>query len=86
MASDAIIVGFNVRPAAGARELAEQEGVDIRTYQVIYDAIDDIKSALSGLLKPEERERILGERGGPRRSSGCRSSVSIGRFATSSTA
>jgi translation initiation factor IF-2 len=61
MASDAIIVGFNVRPSAGARELAEQEGVDIRTYRVIYDAIDDIKSALSGLLKPEEHERILGE-------------------------
>ena len=61
MASDAIIVGFNVRPSAGARELAEAEGVDIRTYRVIYDAIDDIKAALSGLLKPEQRERILGE-------------------------
>jgi translation initiation factor IF-2 len=61
MASDAIIVGFNVRPSAGARELAEAEGVDIRTYKVIYDAIDDIKAALSGLLKPEEREEILGE-------------------------
>ena len=61
MASDAIIVGFNVRPSAGARELAEEEGVDIRTYRVIYDAIDDIKAALSGLLKPEQRERILGE-------------------------
>jgi translation initiation factor IF-2 len=61
MASDAIIVGFNVRPSASARELAEKEGVDIRTYRVIYDAIDDIKSALSGLLKPEQRERILGE-------------------------
>jgi translation initiation factor IF-2 len=61
MASDAIIVGFNVRPSAGARELAEKEGVDIRTYKVIYDAIDDIKAALSGLLKPEERERVLGE-------------------------
>jgi translation initiation factor IF-2 len=61
MASDAIIVGFNVRPSAGARELAESEGVDIRTYRVIYDAIDDVKAALSGLLKPEQRERILGE-------------------------
>jgi translation initiation factor IF-2 len=61
MASDAIIVGFNVRPSAGARELAEAEGVDIRTYRVIYDAIDDIKAALSGLLKPEQREQILGE-------------------------
>ncbi len=61
MASNAIIVGFNVRPSAGSRELAEKEGVDIRTYRVIYDAIDDIKAALSGMLKPEERERILGE-------------------------
>jgi translation initiation factor IF-2 len=61
IASDAIIVGFNVRPDTGARELAEKEGVDIRTYRVIYDAIDDIKAALSGMLKPEERERVLGE-------------------------
>jgi translation initiation factor IF-2 len=61
MASDAIIVGFNVRPNAGSRELAEKEGVDIRLYRVIYDAIDDIKSALSGMLKPEEREKVLGE-------------------------
>jgi translation initiation factor IF-2 len=61
IASDAIIVGFNVRPSAGARELAEEERVDIRTYKVIYDAIDDIKAALSGMLKPEEREQILGE-------------------------
>jgi translation initiation factor IF-2 len=61
MASDAIIVGFNVRPSAGARELAADEGVDIRTYRVIYDAIDAIKAALSGMLKPEEREEILGE-------------------------
>jgi translation initiation factor IF-2 len=61
MASNAIIVGFNVRPAAQTREMAEREGIDIRLYRVIYDAIDDIKAALSGLLKPEERERILGE-------------------------
>jgi len=61
MASNAIIVGFNVRPGATTRELAEKEGVDIRLYQVIYDAIDDIKAALSGLLKPEEREKVLGE-------------------------
>jgi translation initiation factor IF-2 len=61
IASEAIIVGFNVRPDANARELAEKEGIDIRTYRVIYDAIDDIKAAVSGLLKPEERERILGE-------------------------
>jgi translation initiation factor IF-2 len=60
-ASDAIIVGFNVRPDASTREMADREGIDIRLYKVIYDAIDDIKAALSGLLKPEERERVLGE-------------------------
>ena len=60
-AATAIVVGFNVRPNANARELAEREGVDIRLYRVIYDAIDDVKAALSGMLKPEERERILGE-------------------------
>jgi translation initiation factor IF-2 len=59
--ADAIVVGFNVRPNANARELAEREGLDIRLYRVIYDAIDDVKAALSGMLKPEERERILGE-------------------------
>ncbi len=59
--ASAIVVGFNVRPNANARELAENEGVDIRLYRVIYDAIDDVKAALSGMLKPEERESILGE-------------------------
>ena len=59
--ANAIVVGFNVRPNANARELAEREGVDIRLYRVIYDAIDDVKAALSGMLKPEERETILGE-------------------------
>ena len=61
MASTAIVIGFNVRPDRGARELADREGVDVRLYRVIYDAIDDVKAALSGMLKPEERERILGE-------------------------
>ena len=61
MASNAIIVGFNVRPDTQSRELAEREGVDIKLYRVIYDAIDDIKSALSGLLKPERREKVVGE-------------------------
>jgi translation initiation factor IF-2 len=61
MASDAVVIGFNVRPDKLARELAEQEKVDIRLYQVIYDAIDDIKAALSGMLKPEEREKMGGE-------------------------
>jgi translation initiation factor IF-2 len=59
--ANALVVGFNVRPNVNARELAEREGVDIRLYRVIYDAIDDVKAALSGMLKPEERESILGE-------------------------
>jgi len=59
-ASDAVIVGFHVRPEPRARELAAQEGVDIRTYSVIYEAVEDIKAAISGLLPPERREEILG--------------------------
>ncbi|HYF12640.1 MAG TPA: translation initiation factor IF-2, partial [Actinomycetota bacterium] len=59
-ASNAIVIGFNVRPDAQARELAEKEGVDVRTYRVIYDAIDDIRSALSGMLSPEEQESLTG--------------------------
>ncbi len=60
LASRAIVIGFNVRPDANAQELAEREGVDVRLYRVIYDAIDDIRSALAGLLKPEQRETSLG--------------------------
>ena len=60
LASGAIVVGFNVRPDVQARELAEKEGVDVRLYRVIYDATDDIRGALSGMLKPEERETELG--------------------------
>jgi len=60
LASGAIVVGFNVRPDVQARELAEKEGVDVRLYRVIYDAIDDIRGALSGMLKPEERETEQG--------------------------
>ncbi|HET7869861.1 MAG TPA: translation initiation factor IF-2 [Actinomycetota bacterium] len=60
VASNAIVVGFNVRPDANARELSDREGVDVRLYRVIYEAIDDIRSALSGMLKPEEREIDLG--------------------------
>ena len=60
MASNAIVVGFNVRPDKQARDLAEKEGVDIRLYRVIYDAIDDIRAALSGMLKPEQREEEIG--------------------------
>ena len=60
-ASGAIILGFHVRPDANARAAAEREGVDIRTYRIIYEAVADVKSALEGLLKPEEKETILGE-------------------------
>ncbi len=59
-ASDAIIVGFQVRPSAQARKLAEQEGVDIRLYSIIYQAIDEIKEAMEGMLSPEIKEEILG--------------------------
>ncbi|MCR5297943.1 MAG: translation initiation factor IF-2 [Paludibacteraceae bacterium] len=59
-ASDAIIIGFDVRPTAGARKLADQEKVDIRTYSVIYDAIDDVKSAMEGMLSPELKEEVTG--------------------------
>ncbi len=61
VASNALVIGFNVRPDKQARDRAEKEHVDVRLYQVIYDAIDDIKAALSGMLKPEERENILGD-------------------------
>jgi translation initiation factor IF-2 len=59
-ASRAIIIGFHIRPTIKAKELAESESVDIRLYKVIYDAIDDIKKALEGLLEPEEREEAVG--------------------------
>ncbi|HEX5017757.1 MAG TPA: translation initiation factor IF-2 [Actinomycetes bacterium] len=59
-ASDAIIIGFNVRPEGRARELSDREGVDIRYYSVIYQAIDDIENALKGMLKPEFEEVELG--------------------------
>ena len=57
-ASDAIIVGFQVRPSKAARALAEQEGVDIRLYSVIYDTIEEIKSAMEGMLAPETKEEV----------------------------
>lgn len=60
LATGAQIVGFNVRAMPAARELAEKEGIQLRYYSVIYDVIDDIKQALSGLLSPELRENILG--------------------------
>jgi len=59
-ASNAIIIGFNVRPVTNAQSLAEREHVDVRTYSIIYDAINDVKRALEGLLEPTYRERFLG--------------------------
>jgi translation initiation factor IF-2 len=59
--SNAIIIGFHVRPDANARNTAAREGVDIRTYNIIYEAIEDVRAALEGLLSPEEREVMLGE-------------------------
>lgn len=59
-ASDAIIIGFQVRPSQGARKLAEKEEIEIRLYSVIYDAINEVKSGIEGMLEPEEKEEILG--------------------------
>ncbi len=58
--SGAIIMGFGVRPDAKSRQLAEQDGVEIKLYEVIYNAVDDVRAALEGMLAPEERETILG--------------------------
>ena len=60
VASDAVIIGFNVRPEGKARELADREGVDVRYYSVIYQAIDEVEAALKGMLKPEFEEAQLG--------------------------
>ncbi|MFZ4861541.1 translation initiation factor IF-2 [Sphingobacterium sp. Mn56C] len=60
-ASDAIIVGFQVRPTQGARKLAENEQIDIRLYSIIYDAIEEIKSAMEGMLEPKFEEKIVAE-------------------------
>jgi len=60
-ASSAIVIGFNVRPAGKSRALADQEGVDIKMYQIIYDAIDDVKKAMVGMLSPVTREKIIGK-------------------------
>src|SRR5690606_22673499 len=60
LTAKAVVFGFNVRADSVGRKLAENEGVDIRYYNVIYDLIDDVRSALSGMLSPEKREEILG--------------------------
>ena len=59
-ASDAIIIGFNVRPTESARKISEKEQVDIRSYSIIYDAINDLKDAMEGLLSPDMQEEIIG--------------------------
>ncbi len=60
-AAGAVIVGFHVRPDANARSAADREKVDIRTYRVIYEAVEDVRSALEGMLSPEEKETVFGE-------------------------
>src|SRR6185436_9534949 len=59
-AGNAIIVGFHVRPAGKAQQLADQEGVDIKLYDIIYEALDDVKKAMVGLLAPVKREKPMG--------------------------
>jgi translation initiation factor IF-2 len=59
-ASDAVVLGFNVRPVGDARQVAEREGVEIRTYSVIYQALDDLRDAMTGMLAPEEVEETVG--------------------------
>ena len=58
--SNAIIIGFNVRPDATAKQLAEQEGVDLRLYKVIYQAIEDVEAAMKGMLDPVFEEKVIG--------------------------
>jgi len=60
IASKAVIIGFNTRADAGARKLAENNGVDIRYYNIIYDAVDEVKAAMTGMLAPEQREEVIG--------------------------
>ena len=60
IASKAIVIGFNVRADAGARKLAENNGVDVHYYSIIYDAVDELKAAMSGMLAPEKREEVIG--------------------------
>jgi translation initiation factor IF-2 len=60
LASNAIMIGFNVRADASARKLIEERGIDLHYYSVIYEAIDDIKKSISGMLEPEYKEQIVG--------------------------
>jgi len=60
-ASDAIIIGFQVRPNGTARKLAEREGVEVKTYSVIYEVIDDVELAIEGMLEPTKEEKVVGQ-------------------------
>jgi translation initiation factor IF-2 len=60
IASKAVVIGFNVRADAGARKVAEDNGIDVRYYNIIYEAVDEVKAALSGMLAPEKRESVIG--------------------------
>src|SRR5690606_34894018 len=60
IASGAVVIGFNVRADQGAKRLAEANGIDIRYYNIIYDAVDEVKAVLSGMLAPEKREEVIG--------------------------
>jgi translation initiation factor IF-2 len=60
IAAKGVIIGFNVRADSGARKLAEGNGIDIRYYNIIYDAVDELKAAMSGMLAPEKREEVIG--------------------------
>ena len=60
LASKAVVIGFNTRADAAARKLAENSGVDIRYYNIIYDAVDDVKAAVNGMLAPERKESVIG--------------------------
>ena len=60
IASGAVVIGFNVRADASAKKLAESNEIDLRYYNIIYDAIDDVRNAMSGMLAPEKREEVIG--------------------------
>src|SRR5205085_928889 len=60
LASKAVVIGFNSRADAAARKLAENSGVDIRYYNIIYEAVDDVKAAVTGMLTPEKKESVVG--------------------------
>ncbi|MFH0779111.1 MAG: translation initiation factor IF-2 [Candidatus Eisenbacteria bacterium] len=85
-ASDAVIIGFGVRAEPGAAELAERETVDIRLYKVIYEAVDEVKRAMSGLLRPEKKETIIGSAEVRAVFKLSRAGVVAGSFVTSGTA